>query len=267
LSLVFALTAAFFGLVTGFVINVLAIRLAANKPLLGRPGCTRSAHPLNAWQALPVLGYLLQRGRCSQCGRKLSFSYPFTELATGLLFPALFLLEGWGAPFVFHCAYVAILLLVLVVDLRHRDIYLSVIAVGSLVALAGSFYLPEVGLAGALIGAVVAGGFFLVAYLFARVLFPKIEEPLGLGDVFLALMMGLMLGFPNIVGALVVGPLLAGAAVILLLVSRKRGLGDFIPYGVALCAASIIFVLYPGPFAEALRLPALVSLLSGIIRL
>jgi hypothetical protein len=79
-------------------------------------------------------------------------------------------------------------------------------------------------------------------------------------------MMGLMLGFPNIVGALVVGPLLAGAAVILLLVSRKRGLGDFIPYGVALCAASIIFVLYPGPFAEALRLPALVTLLSGIIR-
>jgi leader peptidase (prepilin peptidase)/N-methyltransferase len=267
LSLVFAVTAALFGLVTGFIINLLAIRLAANKPLLGGLGCTRSAHPLRAWQALPVLGYLLQRGRCSQCGRKLSFSYPFTELATGLLFPVLFVLEGWGAPFVFHCAYVAILVLVLVVDLRHRDIYLSVIAVGSLVALAGSFFLPEVGLAGALIGSGVAGGFFLVAYLFARVLFPKIEEPLGLGDVFLALMMGLMRGFPNIVGALVVGPLLAGAAVILLLVLRKRGLGDFIPYGVALCAASIIFVLYPGPFAEALRLPALVTLLSGIIRL
>lgn len=266
MSLVFAVTVSLVGLVTGFLVNVVAIRLAANKPMLGWLGCTRSVHPLMSWQALPVLGYVLQRGRCSTCGRKLSFSYPFTELTTGLLFPALFLLEGWGAPFVFHSAYVAILMLVLVVDLRHRDIYLSVIGAGSLVALAGSFFLPEVGLAGALIGAGVAGGFFFLAYLFARVLFPKIEEPFGLGDIFLALMMGLMLGFPNIVGALVVGPLLAGAAVILLLVSRRRGLGDFIPYGVALCAASIIFVLYPGPFAEALRLPALASLLSGIIR-
>ena len=76
----------------------------------------------------------------------------------------------------------------------------------------------QLGLDRVAIAAAVAGGFFLLAYILAKLIFPRIQEPLGAGDVFLALMMGLMLGFPNIVGALLIGPLIAGAAAILLLV-------------------------------------------------
>lgn len=252
------------GLVVGFAINVVSTRLAAGKPLLAVGlGCTRSAHRLALGQALPVVGYALQRGRCSACGKRLSVSYPLVELAVGILYVALFLLEGWGLRFIFHAFYVAVLMLVLVIDWKHRDIYLTVIGVGALAALIGSALLPEVGLMSALLGAGVAGGFFLLAYLLAKLIFPRIEEPLGAGDVFLALMMGLMLGFPYIVGALLVGPLLAGAAAILMLLSRRSKIGDFMPYGVALCAATILFLVYPGPFAEALRLPNLMMLLFG----
>jgi leader peptidase (prepilin peptidase)/N-methyltransferase len=159
--------------------------------------------------------------------------------------------------------YVAVLMLVLVIDWKHRDIYLSVIALGALMALAGSLLLPEIGIVNALIGAAVAGGFFLLAYLLAKLIFPRIEEPLGVGDVFLALMMGLMLGFPNIVGALLIGPLLAGASALIMLLSRRSKMGDFMPYGVALCVATILFLVYPGPFAEALKLPALNMMLFG----
>jgi uncharacterized membrane protein YhhN len=79
-------------------------------------------------------------------------------------------------------------------------------------------------------------------------------------------MMGLMLGFPNVVGALLIGPLIAGAAAILLLVSKKSKIGDFMPYGVALCAATILFIVYPRPFAEALQLPVLTYLVDTIFR-
>jgi leader peptidase (prepilin peptidase) / N-methyltransferase len=133
------------------------------------------------------------------------------------------------------------------------------------VAFAGSFFLPGVGPGYALIGAIVAGGFFLLAYLTARLIFRHIEEPLGMGDVFLALMMGLMLGFPTIVGALVVGPLIAGAVAILLLVTRRTSMGDFMPYGVSLCVAAIIFLLNPGPLANALHLSTLIDVLSGLL--
>lgn len=180
------------------------------------------------------------------------------------IFVSLFLLEGLGFRLLFHALYSTFLILVLVIDWKHRDIYFSVIAAGSIIGLAGSAVLPEVGIVSALIGAAVAGGFFLLAYLLAKLIFPKVEEPLGAGDVLLALMMGLMLGFPNIVGALLIGPLIAGATTILLLISRRSKLGDFIPYGVALCAASLLFLVNPAPFADALHLPALVAALSNI---
>jgi leader peptidase (prepilin peptidase)/N-methyltransferase len=253
------------GLAGGFLVNVVAARLAANHPLLGGLRCTRSKHPLRLWQWLPVVGFLAQRGRCSTCGKRLSVAYPLVEAATALLVLMLFVLEGFGVSFWFHSLYTAILMLVLVTDWKHRDIYLSVIGVGGLAAFVGSFFLPGIGPGYALVGAVVAGGFFLLAYLMARLIFRHIEEPLGMGDVFLALMMGLMLGFPNIVGALVVGPLIAGAVAILLLVTRRSHLGDFMPYGVSLCVAAIIFLLNPGPLVEALHLSALITVLSDLL--
>ncbi len=258
-----AVVAALVGLIVGLVINVVSTRLSGDKPLLGRLGCTRSSHRLSLVQALPVLGYAFQGGRCSSCGKRISLSYPLVELGMGLLYAALFLLEGWGLRLIFHALYVAVLMLVLVIDWKHRDIYLSVIALGAIVALLGSALLSDVGIVSALVGAGVAGGYFLLAYLLAKLIFPRIEEPLGAGDVFLALMMGLMLGFPNIVGALLVGPLLAGAAALLMLVSRRSKIGDFMPYGVALCAATILFLVYPAPFAEALKLPSLAMMLFG----
>ena len=104
----------------------------------------------------------------------------------------------------------------------------------------------------------------MVAYIAARLIFRHIEEPLGSGDVLLALMMGLMLGFPNVVGALVVGPLIAGAVALGLLVTRRSSMGDFMPYGVSLCVASILFLLNPSPLIDALHLPALVSVFNEL---
>ena len=252
------------GLGAGFVVNLLAVRLTHNRPLFGPIGCTRSPHALRAWQAVPLVGYIRQGGRCATCGKRLSMAFPLVELGLAGIFGALYLLEGWGLPLLFHAFYAAVLVLVLVVDWGYREIYLPVIGVGVLVSLLGSLVLPGMGWESALIGAAVAGAFFLVAYLLARLLFPHVEEPLGLGDVYLALMMGTILGFPNVVGALLIGPLLAGAAVLLLLLSRRNKLGDLIPYGVALCIATLLFLVYPGPLAEALRLPALKAFLEGL---
>jgi prepilin signal peptidase PulO-like enzyme (type II secretory pathway) len=256
--------AAFLGLAAGFIINVIATRLAADHALWGGLRCTGSPHPLTFRQYVPLFGFLIQRGSCSTCGKRLPVSFPLTELVMALLLMTLYAIEGWSVSFLFHALYVSALMLVLVIDWKHKDIYFSVIAFGSAVALVGSFLLPGVGLLSALIGAAVAGGFFLFAFLLAKLLFPRIEEPLGAGDVLLALMMGLMLGFPNVVGALLIGPLIAGVAVGLLLLSRRHKLGDFIPYGVALCAATILFLVYPAPFADALKLPNLMIFLSSL---
>jgi prepilin signal peptidase PulO-like enzyme (type II secretory pathway) len=264
LIVVFSVVLFLVGLLAGFVVNAVATRLASERPILGPLRCTRAPHSITLAQALPVAGYIMQGGRCSTCGKRLGLSYPLVEAATALLFAGLFLVEGWGLPYIFHALYIVFLMLVLVVDWKHRDIYLTVIAAGSVIALIGSLLMPGATIWDSVIAAGVAGGFFLLAYLLAKLIFPRIEEPLGAGDILLALMMGLMLGFPNIVGALLIGPLIAGGAAVLLLVSRRSKMGDFMPYGVALCAAAILFIVYPAPFADALHLPALVNAVSGL---
>src|SRR5690242_9247663 len=98
--------------------------------MFGPLRCTRSGHSLSVMQALPVVGYVMQGGRCSTCSSKLSSAYPLIEAATAVLFLFLYILEGLSVSFAFHAAYVAILMLVLVMDWKHRDIYLSVIGVG-----------------------------------------------------------------------------------------------------------------------------------------
>ncbi|MDQ6694647.1 MAG: prepilin peptidase [Chloroflexota bacterium] len=268
MAVLFSIATIILGLLVGFMINVVSTRLSANRPILGPFRCTRSPHGLAWWQMLPLVGYVVQGGRCRTCGKSISAAYPLAELLVSGLYITLLALNGWSwtLPFLLQSVYVAFLVIVLVIDWKHRDIYLSIIGLGSLVALVGSMLLPGVGIVSALIGAAVAGGFFALAFGMARLIFPHIEEPLGQGDVFLALMMGLMLGFPNIVGALLIGPLLAGAAALLMLVSRRSKLGDFMPYGVALCAATMLFLIYPAPFAEALRLPALMTVLAGLFQ-
>ena len=96
------------GVLVGFAINVVSTRLARGKPLLGELGCTRLSHKLTLAQAMPVLGYALQGGKCSTCGSRLSIAYPATELGVGLIFAALFLIDGWSAQILFHAAYVAV---------------------------------------------------------------------------------------------------------------------------------------------------------------
>src|SRR5436305_15014022 len=93
------------GLAGGFLVNVVATRLASNHPLLGGLRCTRSKHPLALWQGLPVVGFLAQRGRCSTCGKPLSVAYPVVEGATALLVLAFFILEGFGVSFWFRSVY------------------------------------------------------------------------------------------------------------------------------------------------------------------
>ncbi|HYP21181.1 MAG TPA: prepilin peptidase, partial [Chloroflexia bacterium] len=144
------------GLVAGWGINLVATRLAAQRPMFGPLGCTRSPHPISVSQALPVLGYLAQRGKCSQCGRKLPIAFPATELATGALVAGLCWLEGFSLPFLFHSAYVVVLMLVLVLDWKHRDIYFSIIILGSLIAVVGLFVLPGMDPVSGLVGAGVA---------------------------------------------------------------------------------------------------------------
>lgn len=145
--------------------------------------------------------------------------------------------HGWSSSFFMQAAYCHLLLLIAVIDLEHRIVPNVLIASGITLALGFNFWLATPGLVAAFLGAVVGGGIFLLLALLRR-------DALGLGDVKLAFLIGMMTGFPWVLQALTIGILLGGAAAAFLLLARLRGPKQYMPYAPYLVVGCMVTLLY-----------------------
>jgi leader peptidase (prepilin peptidase)/N-methyltransferase len=161
---------------------------------------------------------------------------------------ALFAVFGWRfgpAPLLLlKSLWVAVLVYVVFFDLEHRLILDRVMYPSMGLAILASIVTPHPGWLNAIVTGVGAGAIFLLLSLGGALIFRA--EALGIGDVKLAVFMGLVLGFPWTVQALFLGILLAGGLSLLLIAIRKKGLRDTIAYGPYLCAGTLIVLLERG---------------------
>ena len=223
------------GLCLGSFLNVVAYRLPAGislvAPASACPGCGVAIRP---YDNVPVLSWLVLGGHCRACKRSISPRYPLTEALTGALFAAVVIARGSSAALWLDLIFVAALVAITRIDLEHRIIpnrILAPVAVAALI-LTGVFephQLPERLIAGA-----AAGAFLLAAVL-------AYPAGMGMGDVKLAAVMGLVLGravAPALLIALVSGTL-AGVAVM-----ARRGVREgrktAIPFGPFLALGGIV---------------------------
>lgn len=146
---------------------------------------------------------------------------------------------GWSPNFAIQMTYCGVLLLIAVVDLEHRVVPNVVVTAGLVLALGFNAWLATPGLANALGGALVGGGFFLLLALLQR-------NALGWGDVKLAFLIGMMTGFPQVLQALAIGIILGGVVAAFLLLTRLRSAKQYIPYAPYLVAGGIVTLLH-GP--------------------
>jgi leader peptidase (prepilin peptidase) / N-methyltransferase len=236
------------GLFLGTLQNIVIIRLPREHDMGGWPRCTRCGRPLRWWQALPLVGWLAQRGCGRCCGRPLNWLFPLIELLSGVALALFYLRYGLTIPF-FYLAFVMVVLLVTgAIDWLHRSIYTFAILGSALIALLASLAVPSHSFVNALLGALLAGFIFMVFFLLARVLFPAKSSPFGLGDVYLAIFIGVAVGFTNLLPTLFYGILLAGifSTVILLLRRAGRPTPDYISYGTFLCLGTLAYLLLWG---------------------
>jgi leader peptidase (prepilin peptidase)/N-methyltransferase len=238
LSTVFVL-----GLCLGSFLNVVIHRLPRGESL-GHPRsrCPRCGHRIRPWHNIPVLGWLLLRGRCADCGLPISPRYPLVELAGG----GLLLVAATVFPTPLHSLAAAWFFLsltaVLFIDLEHRiipdEISLGGTALGLLLAHWTVGLVPAV--TGALAG---AGGLFLVSLAY-RVL--RHRDGMGMGDVKLAAMLGAFLGLPGVVLTVLLASLLGSILGVTLVVTRRGSGTTALPFGSFLAPAAA-FVLLWGP--------------------
>jgi leader peptidase (prepilin peptidase)/N-methyltransferase len=241
--------AACYGLIIGSFLNAWAYRLVHGERITsGRSHCPHCGHQIRAYDNIPVLSWLLLRGRCRDCAAPISWRYPTGEAVTALLFVAVVLADGLSWLLVPHLLFVAALVLVSQVDIEKQIIpdivILPVAAVGLPLMIAlGSAPWWQYPVAGA--GA--AGFLFLVSEVYFRL---RHQEGMGFGDVKLALCMGIYLG-AAVVPALFIG-FIAGAVIGIGIIAGHRGSGKTaIPFGPFLAAGAVIALFYGAPLIDA----------------
>jgi leader peptidase (prepilin peptidase)/N-methyltransferase len=223
----------------GSFLNVVAYRVPRGESLV-KPGshCTTCGEAVKPWDNIPLLSWLVLRGRCRGCGERISARYPAIELITAVVFAAVVLVNGLDADLVLELPFAAMLIAVSGIDLEHRIIPnkillpLALWGIGATAVVRPDF-LPE---------ALIAGASAFTFLFVAALVHPK---GMGMGDVKLVGVMGLYLGL-SVAPALLLG-FLSGTVVGVAIIARHGSAGR--KRGV--------------PFAPFLALGGLVALLAG----
>lgn len=239
------LYAALCGLVVGSYLNVVIHRLPTGEStVVPASHCPQCGARIRARDNLPLVSFLLLRGRCRDCGASISWRYPAVEAATALLFAAVAARFGASLDALAAALFGALLLALAGIDLEHFLLPDRLTLPGIAFGLLAQPLLSWGSLAAALEGALGGAG-LLLTFAGAWYLLRQ-HEGMGLGDVKMAALVGAFLGWKGIALALL-GGAFAGAIVGLALVAAGRGgLGSRLPFGVFLAAGGI-GALFVGP--------------------
>lgn len=233
--------------------NVVIHRLPLGQDLARPPSaCPRCATPIKARDNVPVLGWLLLRGRCRSCGEPISPRYPLVELAGALLSAAVGLRFGLSWVLPGYLVFVWVLLVVSAIDVDTRKIpnkitYPGIPALLVLLGAAAFLHGQPGDAVRALVGGAAAFAFMLVIALIN-------PRGMGLGDVKLAAFIGIGLGYlglAEVVVGLFASFLAGGVIAVGLLATGLRGRKDALPFGPYLAIGAIVSLFAGTPIAQA----------------
>jgi len=242
-----------FGAIIGSFLNVVILRLPNNKTLTGRSHCPACGKTLTVLELFPVFSFLIQRGRCRGCHIKISSRYWIVEIFTGLLFAAAFyyLNPAGAAQIVMLIKYwlvLAVLVAVFVIDLEHFLILDGIIfpacaAVLVLnIILDLTFHVKILSFQSHFISGIFAAA--VLWLLFFSVWGLSSGRWLGFGDVKLAVLLGLALGWPLILVGFMIAVLIGGVASVYLLLFSNKTLKTQIPFGTFLALGTVFALFY-----------------------
>jgi len=226
------------GLVTGSFLNLCIDRLPKRESILRPPSqCDACQHRLRPLDLIPLLSYLYLRGRCRYCGASIHYRVPLVEAITAFIFVLLWNHYGFSIELPLAMLFACLFIIILVIDIEHRLILNRVVYPSIALAFLVQILTPNGGIISAVIGGVTGAGILLLLVL----LFPG---GMGMGDVKLAALIGLLVGFPQVFIALLICFVSGGAVAGGLLLARLKGRKDPIPLAPFLIAGLITTVFY-----------------------
>lgn len=181
------------GLSLGSFVNVCAYRVPRQMSLVGTSFCPSCKRPLQWYQLIPLVGFFISRMRCASCGGRISLHYPILEAAMGMIGVGLFVKYGPTWDFLAAGTFITIMLLVAVIDWRHLVIPNDVVVTGLICGISLILFSETQGLLESIIASLLAIEVLLSVLLIGNLVLRK--ECMGMGDVKLAGVIGLFVGF------------------------------------------------------------------------
>jgi leader peptidase (prepilin peptidase)/N-methyltransferase len=229
--------AGLFGAVIGSFLNVVAYRVPLGESLVSPPSrCPECEAPVKPYDNVPVVSWVVLRGRCRNCGAPISPRYPLVELATALVFAAVVAVRGFDNDLVLELPFVAALIALAAIDYDHKLLPNKIVYPLAAYGVIATLLVDRDDLVENLIAGAGAFAFLLLAV----IAYPR---GMGMGDVKLAGAMGLYLGL-SVIPALLTA-FLTGSVVGVVIIAREGAAGrkKAVPFGVFLALGGIVGVL------------------------
>ncbi len=265
MELILSVFVFFFGLITGSFINSVIYRLESKKSIIfdrrlnnfsqkkfSRSLCPKCGHELNWYELIPLFSFIVQKGKCRSCHKRISWQYPLVELAAGLIF--LFIFNRYNFSFNFYSFLIICLswiisvffIIIFVYDFKYylipdKIIYPSIIS--------GIFWVlvnKELNWQSSLFSAAGATIFFLLLVIISR------GRWMGMGDVKLVFFLGLILGWPKILASLLLAFWSGALVSIILILTKKKTIKSQIPFGPFLVFSAFLFLFFDLTFLQDL---------------
>jgi leader peptidase (prepilin peptidase)/N-methyltransferase len=256
-----------FGLIIGSFLNVCILRIPTGKSIvMPASACPKCGAAIRPYDNIPVISYLILRGKCRGCRTKISAMYPLVEVLTGLLFFACFYAFGFSVETLKWATFSAIMIVLVSTDLRERILPDVVNFTGFGLGLAFSLFVkptdgsalwvanhifqfpppqPVLSLVDALLGAALGSGLlWLVSEAYFRL---RGREGMGLGDVKMMLMAGAFLGAKRTLLTIMTGSILGSVIGIAVILARRKDADYELPFGTFLGAGALLVVFFGTP--------------------
>ncbi|MCL2719533.1 MAG: prepilin peptidase [Lachnospiraceae bacterium] len=211
------------GILIGSFLNVCICRIPEKKEIIyGRSHCLSCGNVLKWYELLPILSFLLQKGHCRSCRVKLSLQYPLVEMTNGLVYVLVYFRYGLTITSLLYCLCASALIVLTVIDWRTFEIpvginiFIGVLGIINLITDFGNWL-------NYCLGFVTVSGLFIIIFMITK------GRGIGGGDIKLMAVAGLLLGWQNIILAMVIGA--AAGSVIHLLLMKMKGKGHVLAFG------------------------------------